>query len=125
MFPWFSKKVETLKPLPLSQREKSYSAASGLVYQYIFKGMMGRKHVFQVSADRKTHFEVAVELTEDALAPCAARMGSALRWNEEYALAKMSLFHAFDDAANPESLTQTVVPPGQALLEHMDYLKMA
>ncbi len=125
MFSWFSKNVETLKPLPLSQREKSYSAASGLVYQYLFKGMLGRKHVFRVSADRNTHFEVAVELTEDALAACAARMGSALRWNEEYALAKLSLFHAFDDAETAESLTQTVVPPSQSLLEHMDYLKMA
>ncbi|MCX6614080.1 MAG: hypothetical protein NTW74_24960 [Acidobacteria bacterium] len=87
--------------------------------------MLGRKHVFEVSADRKTHFEVAVELTEDALAPCIARMGSTLRWNEEYALAKLSLFHAFDDAPTPESLTQTVIPPSQALLQHMDFLKMA
>lgn len=125
MFTWFSKKVEAVKPLPLSQREKSYSAASGIVYQYIFKGMLGRKHVFSVSANRLAHFEVSVELMATALAPCAGRMGSDLKWNEEYALVKLSLFRAFDEAAGPESLLQPILPAGTELLEHMDSLNMA
>jgi hypothetical protein len=124
MFSWFVKKAETLKPLPLSQREKSYSAASGIVYQYIFKGMLGKRHVFSVSADRNTHFEVTVEMTENALASCAARMGSPLRWNEEYALAKLSLFNAFDEAIRPDDLANPVRPGSEDLLSHMDTLKM-
>jgi len=125
MFSWFSNKAESLKPLPLSQREKSYSSESGFVYQYIFKGLTGRKHVFDVSSDRKTHFEVAIELTESALAPCVDRMGSELRWNEEYALVKLCLFAAFDQAVNPECLKQIVRPESSSLLLHMNTLNMA
>lgn len=125
MFSWFSNKTVALKPLPLSQREKSYSSASGFVYQYQFKGLAGSKHVFDVTADRKTHFDVLIELQPASLAPCAARMGSPLRWNEEYALAKLSLFAAFDAAAGPEQLRQTFVPGAEALLEHMTALNMA
>ncbi len=125
MFTWFSKKVEAVKPLPLSQREKSYSAASGIVYQYIFKGMLGRKHVFAVSANRAAHLEVSVELKAAALLPCAERMGSALKWNEEYALTKLSLFRAFDDAVSPESLVRPILPASEELLAHMDSLNMA
>jgi hypothetical protein len=124
MFSWFKPKEETLKPLPLSQREKSYSAETGLVYQYIFKGLRGKRHVFAVTADRKTSIEVVIEMPEAALAACACRMGSPLRWNEEYALAKLCLFAAFDEAASAEELKKTVVASEAALLAHMDTLNM-
>lgn len=125
MFSWFSNKTVPLKPLPLSQREKSYSSASGFVYQYQFKGLAGTNHVFDVTADRKSHFEVVIELQPASLAPCVDRMGSPLRWNEEYALAKLCLFAAFDAADGPEQLRQTVVPGAESLLDHMTALNMA
>lgn len=125
MFSWFSNKAVPLKPLPLSQREKSYSAESGFVYQYCFKGLAGKNHVFEVTADRKVHFEVTIALQPESLAPCSERMGSPLRWNEEYALAKLCLFAAFDAVEGPEQLRQTVVPTPESLLEHMTALNMA
>ncbi|MBM3761201.1 MAG: hypothetical protein FJW36_13245 [Acidobacteria bacterium] len=120
MFSWLSKKEETLKPLPLSQREKTYSSASGVVYQYIFKGMAGRAHVFSVSHDRRNSYEVRVELSEDGQAGCAELMGGELRWNEQYALAKLCLFAAFD----AEVLERNIVASREELLEHMRTLNM-
>lgn len=125
MFSWFHKQAEPLKPLPLSQREKSYSSAGGCVFQYKFKGMAGKRHVFEVSADRGAPFEVRIELTAEALGPCADRMASELRWNEEYALVKLCLFEAFDKAENPHQLLEVIYPTSAQLLEHMNVLKMA
>jgi hypothetical protein len=125
MFSWFSSKVEPLKPLPLSQREKSYSSSTGAVYQYIFKGMAGKSHVFDVSADRSSSFEVRIELPAEALERCAARMGSPLRWNEEYALAKLCLFQAFDSTEQAGELRKPIRPAADQLLEHMNTLNMA
>lgn len=125
MFSWFSNKAETLKPLTLSQREKSYSAAAGYVYQYIFKGLAGGRHVFQVTVARRETFPVSIELTAEALNACAERMGSPLRWNEEYALAKLCLFEAFDTTDQPESLKQPIVASTAGLLEHMATLNLA
>ncbi len=103
MFSWLTKKPAAVKALPLSQREKTYSAASGFVYQYRFLGLAGPQHVFTVTADRQTSFDVRIHLTADALAPCNSRMGSELRWNELYALSKLCLFAAFDAAPAPSS----------------------
>jgi len=125
MFSWFLNKAETLQPLRLSQREKSYSAAAGHVYQYIFKGFVGKRHVFQVTVARRDTFPVSIELTEEALKSCAERMGSPLRWNEQYALAKLCLFEAFDNADQPESLKQPIVASTAGLLEHMTTLNLA
>jgi hypothetical protein len=125
MFSWFTKTPDPVKPLPLSRREKSYSAASGHVYQYIFKGLAGPQHVFSVSAGREAAFELRIHLSEEALLPCRERMGSELRWNEKYALAKLCLFHCFDEAASPAELRQVIRPGAKDLLQHMNTLKMA
>lgn len=128
MFSWWKKKPEPesdLKPLPLSQREKSYSAATGAVYQYLFRGMAGSSHVFGVTADRQAPFDVRIELGQTGLAACAERMGSTLRWNEEYALAKLCLFAAFDSVEDPAQLRELIRPAAAELLEHMNTLKMA
>lgn len=125
MFSWLSNKPEPLKPLPLSQREKSYSAAAGPAYQYIFKGLAGRTHVFSVTAERRETFEVRIELPLAGLELCEARMGSPLRWNEEYALAKLCLFAAFDAAGSPSELKRPIRPAAESLLEHMTALNMA
>lgn len=121
MFSWSSAKDTPLKPLPLSQRQKSYSAATGIVYQYIFAGLGGPRHVFEVSADRQPVFHLSIELSPEGLARCAEKMGSPLRWNEEYALAKLSLFAAMDGGAN---LRETVRPSGEELLGYMEELNL-
>lgn len=125
MFSWFSKSPSPVKPLPLSRREKSYSAVSGFVYQYIFSGLAGSQHVFRVSAGRQASFELRIDLGEDALRPCSERMGSELRWNEKYALAKLCLFACLDAASSPDELRQVIRPAAAELLEHMNTLNMA
>jgi hypothetical protein len=125
MFSWFTKPPDPVQPLPLSRREKSYSAASGLVYQYIFSGLAGTQNVFLVSAGRQAPFELRIDLGEEALRPCNERMGSELRWNEKYALAKLCLFASLDSAASADELRQVICPPAEELLEHMNTLNMA
>ena len=124
MFPWFSAKDAPLMPLPLSQRLKSYSAATGIVYQYIFLGLGGRRHVFEVSADRQPAFNLSIELRPLELACCAERMGSPLRWNEEYALSKLSLFAAMDAAETAAALRQVIYPTRDELILYMTELNM-
>lgn len=115
---------DNLQPLPLHLRSKHYSAASGYVYQYIFLGKQGHLHVFEVSADRSAPFRVSVDIAGEVLASCAERLGSTLRWNDEYAFAKMSLFDAFDERPDPESLKESIRPDLKRLISYMKVLRM-
>ena len=87
------------------RRVKSYSAATGYVYQYYFyevekalRGVSsGTEYVYMVSVDRKRAFPVKVFVVKDALEKWSARTGQQLTGTEEYALAKMRLIQAFDE----------------------------
>jgi len=87
------------------RRVKSYSATSGYVYQYQFHEVHpsrdakapGNEYIYYVSADRKTMFPIRVFIRRDALDRWTKQTGRALTGTEEYALAKMRLFQAFDD----------------------------
>jgi hypothetical protein len=104
-------------PRPESvRRVKSYSAATGYVYQYYFYEVekarrgatSGTEYVYMVSADRKHVFPVKVFVVKDALEMWSSRTGQQLTGTEEYALAKMRLIQAFDEieglAATPPEL---------------------
>ena len=90
------------------RRVKSYSAATGYVYQYYFfevekrrRGITsGTEYVYMVSADRQHVFPVKIFVRRDALEKWAARTGHELSGTEEYAIAKMRLFQAFDEIEN-------------------------
>jgi hypothetical protein len=125
MLSWFKPKPEPLKPLPLSQRLKTYSAASGFVYQYIFEGLAGPHHVFSVTATGAAPVHITIEFSPAALASCEAQLGSPLRWQELYALAKLSLFAALDEAATPAQLPSSITPSGSGLLAHLTTLNLA
>jgi len=97
------------------RRIKSYSAASGYVYQYQFQEVRssrrglhaGNEYVYFVSADRKTMFPLPVFVRRDAVERWGRQAGRALSGTEEYGVAKMRLFQAFDEleelaAARPE-----------------------
>jgi hypothetical protein len=99
------------------RRVKSYSAASGYVYQYYFYEVdkarrgpsLGTEYVYMVSIDRKKVFPVKIFVVKDALEKWSARSGQQLTGTEEYAVAKMRLFQAFDEieelaAKTPELL---------------------
>ncbi len=91
------------------RRIKSYSAANGYVYQYCFYevnrivdegGSMG-EFVYAISADRQTMFGLRILVRQAALESWARENGRPLTRSEEYALAKMRLFQAFDEGAVP------------------------
>lgn len=87
------------------RRMKSYSAATGFVYQYYFFEMVparhgftaGTEYVYMVSSDRKTSYPLRIFVQKDALEDWKSRFGRALTGTEEYAVAKMRLFQAFDE----------------------------
>ena len=87
------------------RRVKSYSAATGYVYQYYFYEVekarrgdaSGTEYVYMVSLDRKKVFPVKIFVVKNALEKWSARTGQELTGTEEYAVAKMRLFQAFDE----------------------------
>jgi hypothetical protein len=88
-----------------AHRVKSYSAATGYVYQYYFyevdkshRGAAeGTQYVYMVSADRKHVFPVRIFVDKDSMKEWTQRTGRQLTGTEEYAVAKMRLFQAFDE----------------------------
>jgi hypothetical protein len=99
------------------RRIKSYSAATGYVYQYQFQDahpsakpeIPGNEYVYYVSADRKTMFPVRIFVRRSALDAWSKAKERSLTGTEEYAIAKMRLFQAFDEledfaASRPELL---------------------
>jgi hypothetical protein len=90
------------------RRIKSYSAATGYVYQYQFQEVQpsrrgfhaGKDFVYLVSVDRKTMFPLGVFINRDAVERWAKQNGRPLSGTEEYAVAKMRLFQAFDEIEN-------------------------
>ncbi len=91
------------------RRIKSYSAANGYVYQYYFyelnrvavDGLAAAEFVYAISADRGTSFGLRIFVMQAALDAWAAANGRSLTGSEEYAVAKMRLFHAFDEGVVP------------------------
>jgi len=91
------------------RRIKTYSAASGYVYQYYFyelnrvsvDGEAAGEFVYAISADRGTSFGLRIFVMQSALDAWAATNGRGLTSSEEYAVAKMRLFQAFDEGIVP------------------------
>ena len=89
------------------RRIKSYSAASGYVYQYYFfegnraqrDGSPGGEFTYMISADRHTAFPFKIFVKQSALQAWAKQNGRPLTSSEEYAVAKMRLFNAFDEGS--------------------------
>ena len=99
------------------RRIKSYSAANGYVYQYYFyelnrvavaRGAAG-EFVYAISADRGTSFGLRILVMQTALEAWARANGRALTSSEEYAVAKMRLFQAFDEGVVPLTAEETRV----------------
>ena len=93
------------------RRIKSYSAANGYVYQYCFyevnrvvvDGAAAGEFIYAISADRATSFGLRIFVMQAALEAWARANGRALTSSEEYAVAKMRLFQAFDEGAVPRT----------------------
>jgi hypothetical protein len=112
---WFRKKTVPLSGAPAVRRQKTYSAQSGYVYQYFYQGQRtsarepGTDYVFDVSADRKTSTQVTVFVADRALESWERKNGRTLSGTERYAIAKMALFHAFDERETPERMREAVL----------------
>ena len=115
------------------RRIKSYSAANGYVYQYYFyelnrvsaDGQAAGEFVYAISADRGTSFGLRILVIQAALESWAAANGRALTASEEYAVAKMRLFQAFDEGVVP--LTAEAAREVQLMVDETnleDLLKM-
>jgi hypothetical protein len=116
---WFGKKTAPLTGAPAVRRQKPYSAQSGYVYQYFYEGHRpssperGTEYVFDVSSDRKTSSQVSVIISDAAVASWQNESGRALSATEQYAIAKVALFQAFDERETPEAMRAAVrVEPG-------------
>ena len=89
------------------RRVKSFSAADGYVYQYYFfegnraqrHGSPGGEFTYVISADRRAAFPFKIFVMQSALDAWAKQNGRALSSSEEYAVAKMRLFQAFDEGS--------------------------
>ena len=89
------------------RRVKSYSAADGYVYQYYFfegnraqrDGRPGGEFTYVISADRRSAFPFKIFVRQSALDAWAKQNGRPLTSSEEYAVAKMRLFQAFDEGS--------------------------
>jgi hypothetical protein len=120
VFDWFKRKSKPA-PAPLTgapavRRQKTHSALSGYVYQYYYEGHRpsewngeeSTEYVFDVSADRKTSFPVSIFVLHRAVGAWQAGHGRELSGTEQYAIAKMALFAAFDERENPEAMRAPV-----------------
>lgn len=94
------------------RRVKSYSSATGFVYQYYFYevqkvrrgGSAGTEYVYMVSVDRKKVFPLRVLVRREGIARWGRAVGRELTGTEEYAVAKMRLFDALDEIPEIESI---------------------
>jgi hypothetical protein len=114
-----------LKGAPAHARTKTYSAESGFVYQYVYRGYrrmsddLGMEHVFEASRDRQAHFPVTVHLLDAEVARCARAVGRELIGAERYALVKMSLFEALDEFADLPAFEKPLTPDAVKMEEFL------
>jgi hypothetical protein len=113
----FNSKKDKLNGAPPVRRLKTYSAASGYVYQYFYEGYRpfskgaasGVEYVFSISHDRKNWHATAVLVSEASVHGWETAHERTLSSTERYALAKLALFQAFDERPSPAGMQQDVI----------------
>ncbi len=103
----------------MSHRTKSYAAETGIAYRYFFESRRsvvrpgglgpGSDYVFVSTADQGPPFALRVFVSQRALAAWRAAHARELDPSEQYALAKMRLFRAFDELGNLREETLNLV----------------
>jgi hypothetical protein len=96
--------------MKMGRRRKSYSAETGVSYQYFFVARRrvlrpegqgpGNDYTFVVVADQGSPFTLRVFVSGRAVAAWRKVHGRELDSNEQYALAKRRLFKGFDEHEN-------------------------
>ena len=114
------------------RRVKSYSAATGYVYQYYFYEVQktrrgfssGTEYVYMVSVDRKKVFPLRIFVRADAAEKWGSTAGRPLTGTEEYAAAKMRLFQALDEIEEIESRKPELVIDDSNLADLLSQLDL-
>lgn len=133
---WFSPKTKNktvedrnqLRGAPATPRLKTYSAETGFVYQYVYRGYRDRDdepglaYRFSVTRDRKTYFFVTVILSLDAKEQWQQMSGRELLDVEGYAVSKMALFAALDGHSEIRQLQAPVVLSAHDINGHLQTL---
>jgi hypothetical protein len=129
---WFrdSKQPAPLAGAPAVPRQKIYSAQTGDVYRYFYRGhrpasrdgAAGAEYVFEAAADTKTFFQVPVFLGEDAVESWEQGHSRALSAAERYAVVKMALFQAFDERPTPGHMQAEIQVRAADLETHLETL---
>ena len=133
MWSWLRSKHRAIEaPLRGAQpspRQKTYSAATGYVYQYVYRGQRttgkAQEFVFSVTRDRKSYFAIRVILSEEALEEWRASAGRELLDAERYAIAKMTLFDVFDEVSDPQQLLEPMEPTPSKIQQQLERLGRA
>ncbi len=120
---WWKKNREPELP-PLKRaagpRVKTYSAASGYVFQYQFAGQRTHpsavEYVFEISHDRRERRPVSVWVSDEALQSWMQANGRGLTASERYAVSKIALRNVFDDATTPGEIAETIRPGADEVL---------
>ena len=113
------------------RRVKSYSAATGYVYQYYFyevqrtsrRGSEGSEYVYMVSADRQNVFPLRIFVAREGLETGGRAAGRQLSGTEAYAVAKMRLFEALDEIPDLAGAQPELIVDGsniEGLLSRLD-----
>jgi hypothetical protein len=94
----------------MSRRYKSYAAETGIAYRYFFESRRslvrpaglgpGSDYIFVLTADQGPPFTLRVFVSQRAITAWRAAHARELDPSEQYALAKMRLFRAFDELEN-------------------------
>lgn len=124
---------EVLRGAPLRARIKTYSSANGHVYQYVYRGWRSTvpavlnvysalEYVFQVNTTPQNTGRVTVQLLDTEIASCQKRIGRELLDSERYAIAKLSLFDAFDEAEDFSALSDPIVPSASRMQQCLETL---
>jgi hypothetical protein len=136
MFQWLRRRPKTesvgrdapLRGAPVQPRRKTRSAATGHVYQYTYRGFRtltsppGTEYVFDASRDRGEIFAIRVRLLESAQSECVSLIGRELLGVEQYAIAKMTLFAAFDELDDVADLRVALEPAAKIMQTHLQVL---
>jgi hypothetical protein len=100
-------------------RTKSYAAETGIAYRYFFESRRsvvrpaglgpGSDYIFVLTADQGPPFALRIFVSQRALAAWRTARARELDPSEQYALAKMRLFRAFDELENLRAATLNLV----------------
>jgi hypothetical protein len=137
MWKWFTRRRasqakpsedQALKGAPVHARMKTYSAETGYVYQYVYRGYRpmreggGVEHVFEATRGRGQQFRIIVHLLDPEVAQCARAVGRDLIGGERYALVKMSLFTALDDFTELAQFEEPLTPSANQMERYLRVL---